>query len=457
MQLAAYLASHAGFLITFVNTHYNHTRILRSNPTHLPSDNGLNIRLVSVSDGLSDGDNRDNNVPLFVKIIEHIGPVLEDLIGRLNREGPPVTCIISDVTAVRTLDVARKFGIPRVAFWPPAVATHAFICHAADAASKRTFAEKGVPEPNETVCFPGLPPLPSSQLPWVVGSKEDSESIFSSICRNLEALRESEWILCNSVKELEAKTLDLLPEGFPRICPVGPILPIDFLQKNCAREDRISTGLWPEEYECLEWLDSHAPASVLYISMGSIATLTKQQLEELAYGLETTQQPFLWVVRPDLITETGAALPEGFLQRTGKRIRIVSWAPQLLVLSHRAVGGFLTHCGWNSTLESMSAAVPMLVWPQLVDQFLNAQLVVEEWKVGLALDVEGKGVVGRASVEEKVKQLMQGEEGEAVRGRAASIRELILGSRKEGGSSHTSLQGFVDWVRQQSKAYRVTP
>eukprot|EP00250_Pteridium_aquilinum_P024530 c29210_g1_i1 orf=168-1364(+) len=372
MELAKHLASQ-GILITFVNTQYNHKRMLQSNTARLPSNMGLPIRLVHIPDGLSEHDNRDNDLMLLTKTIQNVGPALEDLIDRLAPEGPPITCIISDILAFQTVDVAKKLGIPRVCFWLPNACIHAFVCHALHGASNGTFPTNGIPEPDEVTSFPGLPACPTYKLPWLLGSKEDAEVLFQSLRPCLDALQQSEWALCNSVPELE---INELPPGFSPLCLVGPILPTHILEKEPKPDSRMTTSLWAEEHTCLDWLDTQKPHSVLYVSLGSVATLNKEQLFELAYGLESTDLPVLWVVRHNIMGVKGCVFPEGFLERTEERIRVVAWAPQLMVLSHDAIGGFLTHNGWNSTIEAMSMGVPMLVWPQFTDQFMTADLVV---------------------------------------------------------------------------------
>lgn len=451
MQLAKYLASCHGFIITFVNTQYNHRRIVKANSGHLPSECGLDIQLVGIPDGLSDDDNRDNNVPTFVRLIENIGPVLEELICKINVKGPHrITCIISDVMAVKTLDVAQKLGIARVAFWPPNASIHSVVCHAIHAASTGQFTAKGVPQPNEMVSFPGIPSVEGAKLPWVIGSKEEAEAIFESNKRNLNALRQSAWVLCNSVYELEATVEDLLPSGYPKVCPIGPILPTEYLEKSSnLRQDRLGrTSMWVEQDDCLEWLDAQELQSVMYVSVGSFALLDKEQVLELAHGLEASAAPILWVLRSDLGGPD--CLPRGFKERNQGRIQTVEWCPQLLVLSHKAVGAFLTHCGWNSTLEAMSMGVPLLTWPQMVDQFLNAELVVRVWGVGMEL---GQGFVGRDMVENKVKEMMRvGGEGCSLRRKAAETRGVILQATREGGSSNRNLLRFVNWMRDQSEA-----
>ncbi|KAH7301205.1 hypothetical protein KP509_23G016200 [Ceratopteris richardii] len=214
----------------------------------------------------------------------------------------------------------------------------------------------------------------------------------------------------------------------------------------------MTVSLWPEDDACLEWLNAQKPRSVLYVSLGSIAILSKEQLHEVAIGLEASGLSILWVVRDDLTGIKGASLPQGFLDRTQNRIRVVSWCPQLLVLSHEAVGGFLTHGGWNSSMEALSMGVPMLVWPHLGDQFLNAEFIVAKWGVGLELSHGGtKDFIGSKRIESMVRKFMGSHEGEVVRAKAKEMRQQILKVVAKGGSSNNNLQSFVTWVKHQAE------
>ena len=147
----------------------------------------------------------------------------------------------------------------------------------------------------------------------------------------------------------------------------------------------IKTGFWAEEGECLDWLDKLSRKSVIYVSFGSVTVLSQTQFQQLALALEATERPFLWVVRSDLL-EAGSevAFPPGFLERIQLQRQqgcLVSWCPQLRVLSHPSIACFVTHCGWNSALESISMGVPMLCWPHFADQFLNQSYIVHVWKI----------------------------------------------------------------------------
>ncbi|KAH7299148.1 hypothetical protein KP509_25G075000 [Ceratopteris richardii] len=443
MQLAKHLASQ-GILVTFVNTQYNHQRILQSNAGRLPADLGLSIRLLDIPDTLSDGENRDNDLYSFSQIILNIGPALENLIDKLTAGGERITCLISDALAVQTLVVAKKYGIPRVAFWPPSGSAYAFCSHYVRAATQGTLPRNGLLQPDEIVSFPELPSLQGWKLPWLIAEDQAiNEYVFGSVIETMEVCAQSEWILGNCVHELEGS---VIPSHFKRLTPIGPILPSSTLQRASAKDNLSTTSLWTEEDSCLQWLDAQKPKSVLYVSLGSIAIVDKDQFHELALALEAAKLAILWVVRDDLTGEKGTQLPEGFLERTQERMKIVSWSPQVLVLSHSAIGGFLTHCGWNSSMEALSMGIPLLLWPQFADQYINADTLAK-WGVGLKMTDARRKPVGREIITAQVGKLMLEQEGEVVRARAMEVRHLMLKAVEEGGSSFNNLQAFVSWMK----------
>ncbi|KAI8029976.1 Cinnamate beta-D-glucosyltransferase [Camellia lanceoleosa] len=109
--------------------------------------------------------------------------------------------------------------------------------------------------------------------------------------------------------------------------------------------------------------------SVIYVAFGSFIVFDQIQFQELALGLEVTNKPFLWVVRPDLTDDNNDAYPKGFIERAATRGRMVGWAPQQKVLGHPSVACFLSHCGWNSTMESLSNGIPFLAGHTLLTSF----------------------------------------------------------------------------------------
>jgi hypothetical protein len=217
-----------------------------------------------------------------------------------------------------------------------------------------------------------------------------------------------------------------------------------------------SSSLLLQDRGCLKWLDAQAPASVLYVSFGSIATMSAAELVETAWGLANSGHPFLWVLRPGLVRGTPPSeappLPDGFDAATRGRGVVVSWAPQEEVLAHPAVGAFWTHCGWNSTLESVCAGVPIMACPCFGDQMGNARYVEHVWRTGLTLD----GELERGKVEAAVAALMgPGEPGARLRRRARELKSsaaecmakwVVLDERRQAARPHTDTVGV--WCKQ---------
>lgn len=125
----------------------------------------------------------------------------------------------------------------------------------------------------------------------------------------------------------------------------------------------IASSLWTEDTECLDWLDTKEPNSVVYVNFGSTTVMTNEQLVEFSWGVANSNKTFLWIIRPGLVAGDSAVVPPEFLEETKGRGKLASWCPQEQVLTHSAIGGFLTHSGWNSTLESLCGGVPMICWP----------------------------------------------------------------------------------------------
>ncbi|CAN6202514.1 unnamed protein product [Urochloa humidicola] len=226
---------------------------------------------------------------------------------------------------------------------------------------------------------------------------------------------------------------------------VGPTVPSAFLDNRLP--DDASYGIHlhtPMAAECKAWLDAQQPRSVLYVSFGSMACLGPDQMSEIAEGLYNSGKPFLWVVRA---TET-AKLPEGFADKAAKATRglIVRWCPQLEVLSHPSVGCFMTHCGWNSTVEALSAGVPMVAMPNWSDQTTNAKYIQDVWRVGVRVRPDAKGVVRSEEVERCVREVMEGEMREEFRAKALEWSGKAKKSMSQGGTSDVNISDFLSSV-----------
>jgi UDP-glucosyl transferase 73C len=220
-----------------------------------------------------------------------------------------------------------------------------------------------------------------------------------------------------------------------------------------------------DENQCLKWLDSWPLSSVIYACLGSLNRLTPPLLMELGLGLEASNKPFIWVLRGSYKSKEmeNLLLEDGFEERVkGRGLIIHGWAPQVLILSHPAIGGFLTHCGWNSSLEGICAGVPMMTWPMFAEQFLNEKLIVQVLEVGVRVGVElaltwGEeekfGVaVKRENVQEAVEKIMgEGEEREERRERARKLAEMAKKAIEEGGSSFFNITLLLQDIRQQAQ------
>ncbi|KAL3530814.1 hypothetical protein ACH5RR_010136 [Cinchona calisaya] len=253
---------------------------------------------------------------------------------------------------------------------------------------------------------------------------------------NVSNLGSSVAIIWNTNQELDHIALSQLQRHYE-----VPFFPIGPFNKMAPPS---STSFLEEERNCMEWLDKQDPNSVLYISLGSLASIEKKELEETAWGLANSGQPFLWVIRPSSVngSEWIEQLPKGFQEAVGERGCIVKWSPQKEVLAHSAVGGFLTHCGWNSTLESLCEAVPMICRPCFADQLTNARYLTHVWNVGLELE----NVTDRVAIEKTIKKLMVDNEGNEMRKRVLEMKQKLETSIQKGGSSYRSLNELTEFI-----------
>lgn len=170
--------------------------------------------------------------------------------------------------------------------------------------------------------------------------------------------------------------------------------------------------------------------------------MTRQQLIEFAWGLANSKKPFVWIIRPDLVADDSGILPPEFVEDTRERGVLAGWCPQETVLRHPSVGGFLTHCGWNSTIESLTAGVPIVCWPFFAEQQTNCRFSCGEWGVGMEIDSDVK----REKVEKLVRELMDGEKGKEMRRNALEWKRKAEEATDAGGSSLTNFEKLIDEV-----------
>ncbi|KAJ6721519.1 hypothetical protein OIU85_024595 [Salix viminalis] len=242
-----------------------------------------------------------------------------------------------------------------------------------------------------------------------------------------QILKVPNWVLCNWFHELDPSATALLPN----IISVGPLV---------ANYGKSIGNFWSGDLTCLPWLDRQSPGSVIYIAFGSSSKFGQEQFHELAFGLELIGKPFLWVVRSDFIDGISIEYPDGFLDRVTNLGKIVKWAPQEKVLAHPAIACYMTHCGWNSAMESINMGIPMLCWPYFADQFWNKSCVCYGWKVGIEINPDENGMVTRHEIKRKVDELLS---DEGIKANALQLKELAQNHAHEEGGSSKNFRDFV--------------
>ena len=285
--------------------------------------------------------------------------------------------------------------------------------------------------------MPDLEPLRVRDLIRIDGS--DADELCSFVARVAGAVLSSACgVVVNTSEGIEAPELAALRRELSR--PAFAVGPLHLLSRAPAAAEQT---LRAADRGCLAWLDARPPRSVLYVSLGSVAAVGRAAFEETAWGLAGSGVPFLWVVRPGSVAGAGddeapPPLPDGFGEETRGRGKVVAWAPQREVLGHAAIGAFWTHCGWNSTLESICEGVPMLVQPCFADQMVTARYVTHEWGVGLEV---GEEVVERGMVAKAVREAMAGGGGARMRERAYRLQ-----MQASAAATSSAVDGLVRFI-----------
>uniref|UniRef100_A0A803LL43 Glycosyltransferase n=1 Tax=Chenopodium quinoa TaxID=63459 RepID=A0A803LL43_CHEQI len=408
-----------GLSITFINTENIHHQITLSNPTTLSdghdlftearTTSGLDIDYMTVSDGLPLEFDRSLNHDQWVGATIHCFPAhLEVAVAKIMSSRPATCCLIVDSYSVWGSKLAKKFDLLHVSFWTESAMVLDLYFH-----------------------------LHLLKINGHVGPEEDLTTIpHQCILPSLEDTKRADYILGNTVQDLEAHCIKAIEAHTPFFA-IGPLFAPGFTKGPVA------TNLWAES-DCIQWLDSKPNGSVLYVSFGSYAHLTREELEEIAHGIRLSGVNFLWVIRPDMVSSDDTdPLPIGFKDMVCDRGMIVTWTCQIAVLSHRAIGGFLTHCGWNSTLESIWCEVPLLCFPLLTDQFTNRKLIVDEWKIGCNL-CDDENPVKREEVVRKIKGLISGSKRYELNVKIKETKRVLQNAITTNGSSEKGVEKFIE-------------
>ncbi|KAJ1693889.1 hypothetical protein LUZ63_010587 [Rhynchospora breviuscula] len=436
LRLAAY-----GCTITFINTEAVHYQTLKAtgadcNDPFVPArESGLDIRYETVSDGLPLSFDRSLNHDQFMYSVLHVlSAHVEELLRRLvATTEPPITSLIIDTFFVWPATIGEKLGLPYISFWTEPALIFTLYYHMELLRKNGHFGCQDNRKDAITY-IPGVPSIEPKELTSYLQETDTSSVVHQIIFKAFDEAKRAKIILCNTVEELESSTISALKLEKP-FYSIGPIFPTGFTRSTVA------TSLWAES-DCTNWLNTKEPGSVLYISFGSYAHVSKRDLCEIAQGILNSKVNFIWVLRPDVVSsDEPNPLPPGFLEETKGHGLVVQWCCQVEVLSHPAVGGFLTHCGWNSILESVWCSVPMLCFPLLTDQFTNRKLVVRDWQIGLAIGELNE--VAADDVAEKLKDLMSGKKGERARTEIKKVRKFLQDAVEINGSSQKNFDQFI--------------
>ncbi|XP_078150877.1 UDP-glycosyltransferase 73C6-like [Carex rostrata] len=369
----------------------------------------------------------------------------------IHERVPHISCIISGMAHVWAADVARKLGVPCFIFH----GYGSFALYCCEILLK-TKAHEIPDSAAELFNLPGLPfefKIARKELPMQVQqSKKDNNKEMAEEMRNYAVTVDG--VLVNSFEQLEPGYSGLLQKNSgKKVFTIGPVSLC-----NTTRLDMEERGNKPsvDNDRCIEWLNSKKSNSVIYVCFGSTGSFAPKQFKELGLGLLASPWPSVWVINgvEKLPEETLIWLRENFEEKnSSKSLLIKGWAPQIAILSHPAVGGFVTHCGWNSTLESVAAGVPVVAWPLYGEQFLNVKLIVDVLKIGVSVRV-GEAMAWRGENEDEVRikkedvvraieKLMNGEEE---RRRVAELKEKAKLALEKGGSSFQNLENLIQFV-----------
>ncbi|KAI5665076.1 hypothetical protein M9H77_24399 [Catharanthus roseus] len=355
--------------------------------------------------------------------------------------------IIVDMFCTNMIDVANEFRVPTYLFYTTTAAMLGLVLHLQ---SLRDDFAQNLADYKDSISELSIPsyknPVPVNILPSIVFDKGESSNVFLN---HAKRYREMKGIIINTFLDLESYALENLTEDetLPPVYAVGPILNV----KGSHNQDN-------EVEVILEWLDLQPNSSVVFLCFGSRGYFDKEQVKEIAYALEHSGYRFLWSLRQPpspgkVATEFGnleELLPEGFFQRSAEIGKVIGWAPQVQVLSHPAVGGFVSHCGWNSTLESIWFGVPMATWPLYAEQQGNAFQLVKDLEMAVEIKIDYRknffasteDIVKADEIEAGIRRLMDPEN--EVRNKVKEMKERSRVAIVEGGSSYTSMQWFIE-------------
>lgn len=430
-----------GVEVTFATSVSAHRRMAKAGGGG--DTKGLNF--ASFSDGYDDGFKITDDAKLFMSQIRSCGTeCLKEIIHSSAEEGRPISSLVYTLLLPWAAEVARDSHIPSALLWiQPATVLDIYYYYF----NGYNEAMSNCNDPSWSIKLPGLPLLHAKDLPSFLlpSSQETYSHALPSFKEQLEVLDAdtNPKVLVNSFDALEPDALKAIDKL--KLIAIGPVIPSAFLDGKDPSDTSFGGDLFQKSRNYTDWLNSKPKESVIYVSFGSILELTKPQMEEIGIGLIKSNRPFLWVIRKkeDKKEEKEKDQELSCMEELEQLGMIVPWCSQLEVLSNAALGCFVTHCGWNSTLESLVSGVPVVAFPKWADQGTNAKLIEDVWRTGVRVKGNEEGFVDGDEISRCLDMVMGGEE---YRRNAKKWRDLAREATKEGGSSDKNLKAFVDEI-----------
>ncbi|KAG6631153.1 UDP-glycosyltransferase 87A1-like [Carya illinoinensis] len=390
-----------------------------------------NIRFATIPNVIPSEIGRAKDFPRFIQAVNTtMEAPFEELLDRLEH---PVSAIVADTYVIWVVRVGNRRNIPVASLMTMSATVFSVLHHFELLVQNGHFPVELSECGDELVDYiPGVPTTRLADLPTFFSG--DGLKVLPLIRGCILSVSKAQYLLFTSVHELEAQVIDILRAKLSiPVYPIGPSIPYLELQENASNLDGNINGV-----DYFHWLDSQPIRSVLYISFGSLYSVSDAQMDEIVDGVRDSGIRCLWVSRGNTTRFKDGCGDMGF---------VVPWCDQLKVLCHSSIGGFWTHCGWNSTLEGVFAGLPMLTSPIFFDQVPNSKRIVENWKIGWRIkkDVKSENLVTRGEISDLLKRFMNQEnnEGFELRKRAKELQDACHRAIAEGGSTENNLQAFI--------------
>ncbi|KAH6815975.1 hypothetical protein C2S51_020795 [Perilla frutescens var. frutescens] len=428
LEFSKCLASNTNLInVTFLITTITNKSIIK-----LPPNSSITFE--SISDGSEETQEPQNSAD-FRRLENIVYKKVTKFF--IDQQKSSHTTVVYDSVFPWMLDIAHQHGLLGASFFTQSCSVSAIYYHIKQGLLSFPF------EDQSELDLPFLPKLQTNDLPALEKVMDSNHTMLEVLVGQFSNLEKADFVLFNTFDGLEIEVVQWMMTCWTikTIGPTHSLLQNDVV--NTPHKNNQMINLFePNQEACRKWLDSKETSSVVYVSFGSLASLEKSQIEELAWGLMMSKCSFLWVVR----ASEEHKLPPNFTSLACERGLIVNWCTQTQVLAHHAVSCFLTHGGWNSTMEGLSYGVPLIVMAQWVDQTTNAKFIEDVWRVGVRVRGSENGMVSKEEVCMCVVDIAQGDKGRELRLNASKLKKLAEEAVGEGGTTTKNIEDIVSRI-----------